>query len=277
MKINKLSLQLLSAVLVITVATACASTATPPATINESTPTAMQLSTTGQATTSPGTGTTTTGEDLSGAALYQMSCAACHGQDRGGITFEDEGQTIEVPALTWDELNPTYQTLPSRGTPAQQLALSITKGLDENGEDLNTMMPRWSSLSQAQVESLVQLLQTPPDSSGVVPTLTTAGMNLMGEQLYQSTCAACHGQDGAGQKFEMDGNEISVPSLSWSELTQTYSTDPNRGSVVEQLSQAIVNGLDEEGGDLNPMMPKWTFLSQAQIDSLIQYIQAQFQ
>ena len=40
---------------------------------------------------------------------------------------------------------------------------------------------------------------------------------------------------------------------------------------------AITKGQDEEGGDLNTVMPRWSFLSQAQVDSLIQYFQTMFQ
>ena len=47
-----------------------------------------------------------------------------------------------------------------RGNVADQVALSIVKGQDETGADLNAMMPRWSFLSKAQVDSLVQYLQT---------------------------------------------------------------------------------------------------------------------
>lgn len=71
-----------------------------------------------------------------------------------------DGQKIDVPALSWDDLSTTFQTQPDRGDLSTQLGLAITRGQDETGADLNAMMPRWSSLSQAQVDSLVQYLQT---------------------------------------------------------------------------------------------------------------------
>jgi mono/diheme cytochrome c family protein len=138
------------------------------------------------------------------------------------------------------------------------------------------MMPHWSSLSEAQVASLVQYFQAASTAGGVVPTLEPAAMNLTGEQLYVAACAACHGDDGAGKTFEMDGNKISTPSLHWGELTQTYSADTSRGTVEEQVALGITKGLDETGGDLNPMMPRWSFLSQAQVDSLVQYLKTAF-
>jgi len=217
----------------------------------------------------------TTDTELAGPSLYQMACSACHGADRSGNTFEDEDQKLSVPALGWDDLKSTYSENPDRGTVEEQLALAITKGQDEAGDQLEPMMPVWSSLSQAQVESLIQYLQTAKPGE-TVSDLSPAAVNLMGEQLYQTSCAVCHGSDGLGKTFEMDGNEITTPSLHWSELVPMYSTDTSRGSVEDQVVLAIEKGLDEEGGDLNPMMPHWSFLSQAQVDSLVQYLQSAF-
>lgn len=193
-----------------------------------------------------------------------------------GNTFDQGGQKIAVPALTWSDLNTTYQTQPSRGSVADQLALTITKGQDETGSDLNAMMPHWSTLSQAQVDSLVQYLQTAGTTTGAAPTLTPEAASLNGEQLYLAACAACHGSDGAGKTFEVDSNSITTASLKWADLTQTYSADPSRGSVAQQVALSITKGQDETGGDLNTMMPRWSSLSQAQLDSLVQYIQTTF-
>jgi mono/diheme cytochrome c family protein len=214
-----------------------------------------------------------TNADVTGASLVQLSCAACHGQDRAGSTFEVDGQTIKVPALAWDDLNSTYATDPSRGSVSDQVALAITKGQDEAGDDLNAMMPHWSSLSQEQVNSLTQFIQT---SGSAETSLSSAAMNLKGEQLYLASCAACHGVDGAGKTFEDDGNTITTPSLSWSEMSTTYSTDPSRGNVEDQLALAITKGQDESGDDLPSMMPRWSFLSKEQVDSLIQYMKSTF-
>ncbi len=106
--------------------------------------------------------------------------------------------------------------------------------------------------------------------------LSPEAASLMGEQLYQAACAACHGADGAGKTFEMDGQKIEVPSLAWSELTATYSADPSRGSVEQQVALGFTKGQDETGEDLPAMMPRWSSLSQAQVDSLIQYLQTAF-
>jgi mono/diheme cytochrome c family protein len=208
--------------------------------------------------------------------LYQLSCAACHGADLKGSNFELDGQKISVPALGWDDLTTTYSADPSRGTVAQQVGISITKGQDEKGGDLNAMMPRWSTLSQTQVDSLVQYLQAGGTSGGAAPTPEPAAMNLSGADLYVAACAACHGADAAGKTLEKDNNKITTPSLHWGDLTTTYSADPSRGTVAQQVAISISKGQDEKGGDLNAMMPRWSNLSQAQVDSLVQYLQTTF-
>ena len=215
-----------------------------------------------------------TNADLTGVSLYEFSCSACHGQDRAGSTFEVDGQTIKVPELTWDDLNQMYSEHPDRGNVPQQITIAITKGQDESGDDMGAMMPRWSNFTKGQVDSLIEFIQTGGTADGV--QLSPAANALKGEQLYVTSCAACHGIDGAGKTFEDEGNTIKTPALSWSELTDMYSENPGRGTVEEQLVLAITKGQDESGEDMPSMMPHWSFLSKEQVDSLIQYIQSTF-
>ncbi len=228
------------------------------------------------ATSAPAAEVAPVGTELTGASLYQMSCAACHGADRAGQTFDMDGQKISVPALDWADLSQTYATDPSRGDVATQLGLAITKGQSETGDQLDEMMPRWSALSKAQVDSLIEYIQSASTSAGAAPTLTAAATGLQGQELYQASCAACHGEDGAGKTFESDGNKISTPSLHWGDLSQMYAANPSRGDVAQQLALAITKGEDEAGDQMNPMMPHWSFLSQAQVDSLVQFLQSTF-
>jgi mono/diheme cytochrome c family protein len=294
MRSIKLTIILFGAGLLLVAAAACASAPTPAPTAVPPTPTAIlpptvvlpntapttapTVAPAAASTTAPTTAASSAASaEVTDASLFQLSCAPCHGQDAAGKTFEDDGNTIETPSLDWGDISQMYSSDPSRGTVEQQFALAVTKGLDESGDNLNSMMPRWSSLSQAQVDSIAQYLQTSAGTTAsTTPTLSPAAMDLKGEQLFQTSCAACHGQDGAGKTFEDDGNTIETPSLSWSDLSQMYSTDPSRGTVEQQFALAITKGQDETGEDLNAMMPRWSILSQSQVDSLIQYIQATF-
>jgi mono/diheme cytochrome c family protein len=277
MRTIKLTFLLFGVTLLLVLAAACASAQTPAPTPVPPTPTAIQPSTAAPANTEPSSEPTfvpSTAADsgITGASLFDLSCSQCHGLDAAGKTFEDDGNTISPPSLAWSDLSQMYALDTSRGTLEQQLTLAITKGQDETGDELNAMMPRWSSLSQEQVDSVIQYLKTMDTTANAAPTLSPAAADLKGEQLYQQSCAVCHGHDGKGRTFEDDGNTISPPSLAWSDLSEMYSTDPSRGTVEEQFATAVTKGLDESGDALNPMMPRWSFLSQEQVDSLVQYI-----
>src|SRR5574341_2016464 len=193
--------------------------------------------------------------DLTGASLYQLSCASCHGQDRAGNTFEDEGQTISVPALAWDDLNGMYSENPSRGSVADQLALAITKGQDEAGDEMGAMMPRWSSLSQAQVDSLVQFLQTTGTTAGTAPTLMPAAMNLKGEQLYLTACAACHGVDGAGKTFESEPKCATNANHGISLVLQSIKTDFGAPGAERTRWRGVASGVSVSAGQGGRALP----------------------
>lgn len=279
MRSTKLAVLLVCMGLLLAFAAACGTAATPeaPAAVPP-TPTPLQLPKAAPPTQAPAaaapTSTPCACGPVSGASLFTMACSSCHGQDAAGLSFNMDNNKIDTPSLAWSELSQTYAADPSRGDVKQQVALSITKGLDETGGDLNAMMPHWSDLSQAQVDSLVNYLENP--IGGGPSNLSPAALNLMGEPLFQTSCAACHGADGKGKTFDVDGQTITTPSLSWGDLTQMYASDPSRGDVPTQLGLAITKGEDEAGDQMNEMMPRWSLLSQPQVDSLVQYIQATF-
>jgi mono/diheme cytochrome c family protein len=237
-------------------------------------PPAVKSAPTSAATTAPAAATAA---EVTGQQLFALACASCHGQNQQGSKFTSDGQTISVPSLSWADLSKMYTTKPDRGSVEQQVALAITQGQDEQGEAMNEMMPHWSSLSQSQVSSLTEYLKNGGTASGETASLSGTATQLQGEQLFQTSCAACHGANGQGSKFTRNGQSISVPSLSWADLSKMYATKPDRGSVEQQVALAITQGQDEQGEAMNEMMPHWSFLSQPQVDSLIQYIKTAFQ
>jgi mono/diheme cytochrome c family protein len=101
-------------------------------------------------------------------------------------------------------------------------------------------------------------------ASGAPPQITT---NLAGPDLFALACASCHGPAGYGRVFTRGGQTVKVPSLRYSRLAKVYGK--NFDALVRR---AIVQGLDEEGKPLNPMMPRWTNLSSADVAKLIAYL-----
>ena len=90
-----------------------------------------------------------------GQVLYEQSCASCHGVAGVGSKFTMDNNTIEVPAITFADLSGTYGDKLDTLVPD-----SITKGLDETGQALNRMMPRWTIFSDQQVSDLVAYLKS---------------------------------------------------------------------------------------------------------------------
>ncbi len=88
-------------------------------------------------------------------------------------------------------------------------------------------------------------------------------------------CAMCHGPDGRGGMM----HGIPAPDITYSALT-----DPNgheHGFMDrrhppfnwETIKAAIVAGIDPAGNTLHEEMPRWTGLSPADLDDLIDYLQ----
>lgn len=111
------------------------------------------------AATPPATPAVTAAPVLTGAAagqvMYEQSCASCHGAGGVGIKFTLDNQTIEVPAITFAELDALYHD--KFDTMAVD---TITKGVDEAGQPLNRMMPRWTIFSDQQLADIVTYLKT---------------------------------------------------------------------------------------------------------------------
>jgi mono/diheme cytochrome c family protein len=108
---------------------------------------------------SPAAPAATAAPVLTGAAagqvMYEQSCASCHGAGGVGNKFTLDNQTIEVPAITFAELDALYHE--KFDTMAVD---TIVKGVDEAGEPLNRMMPRWTIFSDQQLADIVTYLKT---------------------------------------------------------------------------------------------------------------------
>ena len=120
----------------------------------------------------------------------------------------------------------------------------------------------------AGTAALILMMVIPSRMIDASPMMPSPMMtNLSGQQLYTLACASCHSVTGAGHVFRQKGQKIEVPAITYTELSKIYTTN-----FDEQLRTAIVKGLDEEGKPLQPMMPRWTMLSPADVNKLIAYM-----
>jgi cytochrome c oxidase cbb3-type subunit 3 len=89
--------------------------------------------------------------------------------------------------------------------------------------------------------------------------------SVAGKQLFADKCSACHGENAAGG-YQM-GDEKSA-NVRWTNLGDMYKGD------VSQVANAIFNGLDEDGKEISPVMPRWKDkLSEQEVSDLIAYLE----
>ena len=108
---------------------------------------------------------------------------------------------------------------------------------------------------------------TQPAAQTTTPTSPTpaGGSASTGQQLFASNCSACHGANGAG------GLKIGTATsadLRWPSLGPTYNSD------TSLIARAILDGKDQDGQDLDPVMPRWSGkLSDQDISNIIAYLE----
>ncbi len=89
-------------------------------------------------------------------------------------------------------------------------------------------------------------------------------------------CAMCHGPDGRGGMM----HGIPAPDITFATLTDPNGHDhefSNRRHPAfnrETIKAAVLAGIDPAGNTLHEEMPRWTGLSSADLEDLIDYLQA---
>ena len=111
-----------------------------------------------------------------GQALYQQSCAACHGPGAGG--------TANGPDI--------------RNAGAALVDFVLRTGRMPLAAPNLQMQPGPPAFDETQTEALVDYLAS-LGSGPAIPNVVTSGADLAaGRNLYLNTCAACHGPAGGG-------------------------------------------------------------------------------
>ena len=166
-----------------------------------------------------------------GAALFRNNCSQCHGSGAAGALGYPN---LLDDAWLW-------------GGTVDEIAYTIRHGI-RNEEDLDA---RWSEmpafgeiLEEEEIASLVTHLQSFPE--GVDPLAGDAGV------LFADNCAACHGDDGKGDRT------LGAPNLT--DAIWLY------GSSTEQLTKSIAEGPFG-------VMPPWLGrLDEAEVRALAVYV-----
>ncbi|MDT8434611.1 MAG: c-type cytochrome [Anaerosomatales bacterium] len=99
---------------------------------------------------------------------------------------------------------------------------------------------------------------------GPIPR-TAIGPGMMG-----GGCARCHGTGGTGRYVGMMGG-FEAPDIRYSTLTSPHEDHDEEGWSDRDIRRAIVDGVEPDGEELDPVMPRWS-LSDAEFRALIDYL-----
>jgi len=84
----------------------------------------------------------------------QLTCATCHGPDGyGGKHNMGMMQTMDAKDIRWSVIQDEFD--------AEKFRLAVTEGLDPDGTQLNTDMPRWT-IGDEDLADLITYLKTLP-------------------------------------------------------------------------------------------------------------------
>ncbi len=137
----------------------------------------------------------TTGNDVAaGAALFQQSCATCHGVQGQGVKNADGSQ-----------VGPNIQNI---GAAAADFVLRTGRmPLADPGQPMVRSKPAFSPDQIRQIVAYVASLGNGTPS----PSVDVTGANLSnGRALFTANCAACHAPTGAGDAV---GGGFNAPGL----------------------------------------------------------------
>ena len=174
-----------------------------------------------------------------GKSLFEQSCSSCHGLDAQGTT--------QAPSLVGAGAAAVYFQMSTGRMPAKELgAENDRKPTDFTEQQIYAIADYVASLGGG-----------PPIPSE--EEVSTEGANTaLGEELFSTNCAQCHGFAGAGGALTYGKN---APSLNASTPTQIYTamlTGPEAmpvfgdGTITPQEKRDIIAFITDTRNEPNP-------------------------
>ncbi|MEE8416880.1 MAG: respiratory nitrate reductase subunit gamma, partial [Desulfobacterales bacterium] len=212
------------------------------------------------------------GRQLTGYALYVSQCARCHGNEGLGDGLGAKSPTFGQPPRDLTAGKFRFISTASGIASDQDLNYVLLRGLLSSG------MPRFSALSDLQLNSLVSVINTfwkdHPESGepivvGERPP-STEETRWLGNQLFASNCSICHGETGLGDGL------MSEVIRDWKENIVTPANlakdEPKAGREPNQLYLRIAAGIP--GGKIDRLMPPFSKgFSSRQIWAIVDYLE----
>ncbi|MFZ0164020.1 MAG: c-type cytochrome [Trebonia sp.] len=174
-----------------------------------------------------------------GKSLFEQSCSSCHGLDAQGTT--------QAPSLIGAGAAAVYFQMSTGRMPAKELGA-------ENDRKPTNFTDQQIYAIAAYVASLGGGPPIPSEAD-----VSTVGANTaLGEELFSTNCAQCHGFAGAGGALTYGKN---APSLNASTPTQIYTamlTGPEAmpvfgdGTITPQEKRDIIAFITDTRNEPNP-------------------------
>lgn len=92
--------------------------------------------------------------------------------------------------------------------------------------------------------------------------------------MYRIACATCHRGDGKGGSAVMIMWDFDAPNITWEHLTEEEHGDENEAHppyTEESLKQAITEGIEPNGEEMDEDMPRWQ-MADEDLDDLVEFL-----
>ncbi len=176
--------------------------------------------------------------DLSGAELYAMNCASCHGGD---------GRESSVPGIRSPALN-NEDALAVAGNDYYRAIIRTGR----SGSAMPAWGPRGGNLSPAEIDRLIGHIRSwEPEGPDPLDVNASTGDARVGASLYKGLCGNCHGREGEGGI----GNRLN--SISFLSIADDGF-----------LADAIINGRP------GTAMASWKHLSRQEVSDVLAYVRS---
>ena len=191
-----------------------------------------------------------------GAKIYYERCSLCHGN-------HGRGRGI-LPLLMRGYPSTNLYANNDHSKTVDQLRTVIAHGA--NLQEIASLMPPWGNeLSWNELESVVKFVVFQREDNEasyqmMLKAIETKPSLALGELVFRSRCALCHGYNGHG-----DGRLSTM-------LGKAKPTDLTKSLLANAELLSIVSNGGKSAG-LSEMMPVWKeVLTPAEIESVVQYV-----
>lgn len=192
----------------------------------------------GSASASSATTTAST-QTAAGKALFEVSCASCHGLDAQGTT--------QGPSLVGAGAAAVDFQVSTGRMPAKELGAE------------NDRKP--SEFTQAQIYDIAAFVASLGGGPAIpsADQLSTSGADTaLGQQLFSTNCSQCHGFAGAGGALTYGKNAPSLNASTSSQLYEAMLTGPEAmpvfgdGTITPAEKKDIIAYVEDTRNETNP-------------------------